>query len=156
MQLTDEEINFIGVCEYDFNKSKLRRIIRNSNEFFSNWVFSFKIEKGYKKIYDEYKDEVITSYIENDEIIYDHNLNIPSYMSYEGIFKFRFDISYSESRIKNIINILEKEFNKYIDFIIESNGILKIKIKDNINYMIEFEFLPHGLGIFMRVITRII
>ena len=153
MELTNIEISCIGTFDDVLGKeTNLRRIAKSSTNYFDACNYKFNIKNGYKR-YVSYKD-TIERYVETDEItkLRDGVGFFPTYMCREGNFTFTYG---SGSGIEYDAENLRKDLGEYLEVIWETKTTLKVKIKDESKYLIEFNFLPHNLGPYIKIITRI-
>lgn len=152
MELTDTEILYIGTDDDCLHKdTNLRRIIKSKSSFFDCMSYTFKVKNGYKR-YIPWLGEDVEKYVETDTITKyrDGNGFFPGYMCSEGTFIF----TYGSYRTQHS-EALEKEFGTYLEVRWETENILKVKIRDSSKYLIEFNFFPHNIGPYIKIITRI-
>lgn len=151
MELTQEEINVLGTDKNVFeSRTNLKIIAESRSSFFDCMTYTFTIQNGYKRHIPLSGPHIKTA-IEYDEIKKYEQGNgfFPTYAGKEAIFKF---ISgwYRKDHVEHLL----KELGNYLNADWVDTITLKISIKDPVNYLIMFDFLPHNMGPYISIITR--
>ena len=126
------------------------RVAKSRSSLFDCIDFVFEVEEGYKRDMLGIGYEV-ESYVKNDQIMKYFGVTgyLPAYTCHGGTFIF------TKGCIERDVDLIKKELGKYIQVAWESNRILKLRIKEPSQYLIEFDFLLHSMGLYISVFTLV-